>query len=288
MQHSWRPSRSIAVQRCPRALFTGLLQADAARAAGIATGARDRHGRRTRCRLGRSGVARTDERCSNRARRVRPPLSSPSRSMRPRGCRLGRIIGSVLLSERASTQTNKQTNRQRHRAFLVQLRRAARLGAVARAARVDRRGCARRVHARRLRAAIPHAAVRRCMHQACARAGAARRRRGRGRRRREGVEFEARRAAAEKVGAPLRRLGLASCARAGAGRRGNGSRAPLPPTHARRGARARPPCDGRACYACRHARRCRRLMHEVIARHVVEAAERVRAPAALLRAASKR
>jgi hypothetical protein len=83
-------------------------------------------------------------------------------------------------------------------------------------------------------------------------------------------------------------LGPASCARAGAGRRGNGSRAPLPPTHALCGARARPPCDGRACYACRHARRCRRLMHEVIARHVVEAAERVRAPAALLRAASKR
>jgi hypothetical protein len=145
------------------------------------------------------------------------------------------------------------------------------------------------VHARRLRAAIPHAAVRRCMHQACARAGAARRRRGWGRRRREGVEFEARRAAAEKVGAPSGGSGcVASCARAGAGRRGNGSRAPLPPTHALCGARARPPCDGRACYACRHARRCRRLMHEVIARHVVEAAERVRAPAALLRAASKR
>lgn len=197
---------SVAHGRCSPAL----LQADAARAAGIATGARDRHGRRTRCHLGRSGVARTDGRCSNRARRVRPPLSSPSRSMRPRGCRLGRIIGSVLPSERASTQTNKQAEAPR---VLVQLRRAARLRAVARAARVDRRGCARRVHARRLRAAIPHAAVRRCMHQACARAGAARRRRGWGRRRREGVEFEARRAAAEKVGAPSARAGIVRACR---------------------------------------------------------------------------
>ena len=247
MQHSWRPSLSIAVQRCPRALVTGLLQADAARAAGIATGARDRHGRRTRCRLGRSGVARTDERCSNRARRVRPPLSSPSRSMRPRGCRLGRIIGSVLLSERASTQTNKQTNRQRHRSFScsyaephdLELLRAP-LASIAAAVRA---ACTPDAFVRLSRT---RPCVGACIRLARVLAPRAAAEAGGGA---DGKGLSSKRAELlQKRWAPPP-LGPASCARAGAGRRGNGSRTPLPPTHALCGARARPPCDGRATLA---------------------------------------